>query len=140
MKIAIVSGYFNPLHVGHLDYMEAAKELADKLIVIVNSDYQVTLKGSTPFMREEDRIRIIKSLKVVDKVYLSIDKDRSVSKTIQLKFYELNNEFELYFANGGDQDNSSILESNVCNELNIKMIDGLGSKIQSSSWLLNTDL
>ena len=62
MKIAIVSGYFNPLHVGHLDYMGSAKELADKLIVIVNSDYQVTLKGSTPFMREEDRIRIIKSL------------------------------------------------------------------------------
>ena len=66
MKIAIISGYFNPLHVGHLDYMEAAKAMADKLVVIVNSDYQVTLKGSTPFMNEADRLKIVKSLKCVE--------------------------------------------------------------------------
>ena len=66
MKIAIVSGYFNPLHVGHLDYLQAARELADKLIVIVNSDYQVTLKGSTPFMTQSDRLKIVKALECVD--------------------------------------------------------------------------
>ena len=54
MKIAIVSGYFNPLHVGHLDYLETAKKISDKLIVIVNNDHQVSLKGSTPFMTKED--------------------------------------------------------------------------------------
>ena len=139
-KGVIVSGYFNPLHKGHIEYFKLSKKNADYLIVIVNNDFQRELKGSKKFMDEKERQLIIEELKVVDKVYLSIDKDRSVSKTIQLIFSELNNEFELYFANGGDQDNSSILESNVCKELKIKMIDGLGSKIQSSSWLLNTDL
>ena len=139
-KGVIVSGYFNPLHKGHIEYLKLSKKKADYLIVIVNNDFQRELKGSKKFMDEKERKLIIEELKVVDKVYLSIDKDRSVSKTIQLIFSELNNEFELYFANGGDQDNSSILESNVCKELKIKMIDGLGSKIQSSSWLLNTDL
>tara|TARA_Y100000748_G_C15475354_1_gene480560 strand:- start:1097 stop:1522 length:426 start_codon:yes stop_codon:yes gene_type:complete len=139
-KGIIVSGYFNPLHKGHIEYLKLSKKVADYLIVIVNNDFQRKLKGSKKFMDQNERQVIVKELKVVDRVYLSIDKDRSVSKTIQLIFSQLNKEFELYFANGGDQDNNSILESEVCKKLNIKMIDGLGSKIQSSSWLLNTDL
>ena len=139
-KGVIVSGYFNPLHKGHIEYLKLSKKKGDILIVIVNNDFQRELKGSKKFMDEKERQLIIEELRVVDKVYLSIDKDKSVSKTIQMIFSELNNEFELYFCNGGDQDNSSILESKVCNELNIKMIDGLGSKIQSSSWLLNSNL
>ena len=64
-RIVVVSGYFNPLHVGHLDYLESAKKLGDFLIVIVNNDDQVKIKGSTPFMSLEDRIRIVKSLDCV---------------------------------------------------------------------------
>ena len=139
-KGVIVSGYFNPLHKGHIEYLKLSKKNGDILIVIVNNDFQRELKGSKNFMDEKERQLIIRELKVVDKVYLSIDKDKSVSKTIQMISSELNNEFELCFCNGGDQDNSSILESNVCKELKIKMIDGLGSKIQSSSWLLNSNL
>ena len=139
-KGVIVSGYFNPLHKGHIEYLKLSKKNGDILIVIVNNDFQRELKGSKNFMDEKERQLIIRELKVVDKVYLSIDKDKSVSKTIQMISSELNNEFELCFCNGGDQDNSSILESKVCKELNIKMIDGIGSKIQSSSWLLNTNL
>ena len=141
MKIGvIVSGYFNPLHKGHIEYLKLSKKKGDILIVIVNNDFQRELKGSKKFMDEKERQLIIGELRVVDKVYLSIDKDKSVSKTIQKIYNELKNEFELFFANGGDQDNSSILESKVCKELNIKMIDGIGSKIQSSSWLLNSNL
>ena len=139
-KGVIVSGYFNPLHKGHIEYLKLSKKKGDILIVIVNNDFQRELKGSKKFMDEKERQLIICELRVVDKVYLSIDKDKSVSKTIQKIYNELINEFELFFANGGDQDNSSILESKVCKELNIKMIDGIGSKIQSSSWLLNSNL
>ena len=138
-KGIIVSGYFNPLHKGHIEYLKLSKKRADYLIVIVNNDFQRQLKRSKKFMDENERQLIVKELKVVDKVYLSIDKDRSVSKTIQMIFSELNSQFELHFANGGDQDNNSILEFEVCKELNIKMIDGLGSKIQSSSWLLKSN-
>jgi cytidyltransferase-like protein len=59
-RVVIISGYFNPLHVGHLDYIESAKKLGDSLIVIVNNEAQVELKGSVPFMTEEDRLRIVK--------------------------------------------------------------------------------
>ena len=138
-KGVIVSGYFNPLHKGHIEYLKLSKKKGDFLIVIVNNDFQRELKGSKKFMDETERQLIISELNVVDKVYLSIDKDRSVSKTIQMIYSELKNEFELFFTNGGDQDNSSILESEVCKELDIKMIDGKGSKIQSSSWLLKNE-
>ena len=138
-KGLIVSGYFNPLHKGHIEYLKLSKKKGDILIVIVNNDFQRELKGSKKFMDEKERQLIIGELRVVDKVYLSIDKDKSVSKTIQKIYNELKNEFELFFANGGDQDNNSILESKVCKELNIKMIDGLGSKVQSSSWLLKNN-
>ena len=70
---------------------------------------------------------------------LSIDNDKSVIKSIK-KIHELySNLYDLYFANGGDQDNSSIPESKVCKELGIDLIDKLGSKIQSSSWLLENE-
>ena len=138
-KGVIVSGYFNPLHKGHIEYLKLSKKKGDFLIVIVNNDFQRELKGSKKFMDETERQLIISELNVVDKVYLSIDKDRSVSKTIQMIYSELKNEFELFFTNGGDQDNSSILEAEVCKELDIKMIDGIGSKIQSSCWLLKNN-
>ena len=142
MKIAIVSGYFNPLHVGHLDYMEAAKELADKLIVIVNSDFQVSLKGSTPFMREEDRIRIIKSLKTVDKVYLSTDRDDSVLET--LKYVVVQNQAcgrnKFLFCNGGDRSDTNTPEERLCrsNSHHLTSVYNIGgSKRQSSSHLIS---
>ncbi len=70
-------------------------------------------------------------------IYLSIDSDRTVCTTIKHIYEQLCNDHELIFANGGDQNNKSIPELSVCQELGIKLIDGLGDKIQSSSWLLN---
>ena len=125
-KIVAVSGYFDPIHIGHLEYLNEASQLGDELHVIVNNDYQASLKKGRSFMKENDRLEIVRSLKVVDKVTLSIDKDKSVKKTlIQIK--------PNIFANGGDQFQGSILEEEVCTKNNIQIIDGLGKKIRSSS-------
>ena len=135
-KVIIVSGYFNPLHKGHIEYFLNAKKHGDKLFVIVNSDYQRKVKGSKEFMKEDERVFIINQLKIVDKSFISIDKDRSVCETIKLIHNEYSLKYDLCFANGGDQTNDSIPEKPICKKLNISLIDKLGSKIQSSSWLL----
>tara|TARA_Y100000766_G_C18803564_1_gene554310 strand:- start:82 stop:504 length:423 start_codon:yes stop_codon:yes gene_type:complete len=136
-KIAIiVSGYFNPLHKGHLEYFEKAKSKGEELFVIVNSDYQRELKGSEKFQDENERILIISHLKLVNKTILAIDKDRTVQETIKQIHAQYSNDYELFFANGGDQNNNTIPEIAICKKLGIKLIDGLGDKIQSSSWLL----
>lgn len=129
--IVAVSGYFNPLHIGHVRMIQAAKKLGDYLVVIVNNDDQVKLKGSVPFMSEQDRCEIIAALKDVDEVFLSIDRDRSVCES--LKKIKPN-----IFANGGDRNKSNIPEDKVCADLSIKMIDnvGEGGKIRASSELI----
>lgn len=132
----IVSGYFNPIHKGHIEYFQMAKNLADELFVIVNSDYQRALKGSKSFQDENERLIIVSNIKAVDEVFLSIDQDRTVCNTIKKISEDFGSEFELYFANGGDQNNNTIPEKNICDKLGIRLIDGLGDKIQSSSWLL----
>ena len=136
-KIIIVSGYFNPLHKGHIDYFNNAKSLGEKLFVIVNNDNQRKIKGSQEFMLEDERVLIINELAITDKVFISIDHDSSVSLTIEKIHSMYSSESDLFFVNGGDQNNDEIPEAKICNELGIKLIDGLGEKIQSSSWLLN---
>ena len=135
-KAVIVSGYFNPIHKGHIEYFQNAKANGDKLFVIVNSDFQRALKGSKEFQDENERMFIVKNLRLVDKCFLSIDRDRTVVESVKMIFNEFGNEFQLAFANGGDQNNDTISERPICEELGIELIDGLGSKIQSSSWLL----
>ena len=134
-KGIIVSGYFNPLHKGHIELFHKAKAKGDKLIVIVNNDYQRKLKGSQEFMLEKERILIVQEIQITDIVILSIDKDPTVCKTLKQIYTEFSSKYELYFANGGDQNNDSIPEVKVCNTLGISLIQGLGDKIQSSSWL-----
>ena len=123
-----VSGYFDPIHVGHLEYLRMAKELGDSLVVIVNNNYQCKLKKGKHFMDENDRVEIVKALRFVDEVFLSIDKDRSVCKSLE----EIKPDI---FANGGDRATSEVPETPVCKKFNIKMVDGLGDKIRSSSSL-----
>jgi len=135
-KAIIVSGYFNPIHKGHIEYFNNAKANGDKLIVIVNSDHQRALKGSKEFQKEDERVFIVSNVKSVDMVFLSIDQDRTVCATIKYVYDQLSSVYNLAFANGGDQNNNSIPEVPICNDLGIELIDGLGDKIQSSSWLL----
>ena len=135
-KAIIVSGYFNPIHKGHLEYFAKAKSMADELFVIVNSDLQRSLKGSKEFQNEEERVIIVSHIREVDKTILSIDKDRTVRETIQKIVKDYGKDYEIAFANGGDQNNETIPEKPVCKKLGVALIDGLGGKIQSSSWLL----
>ena len=136
LKAIIVSGYFNPLHKGHLELFEKAKAAGDELWVIVNSDLQRELKGSKEFMDENERLLIVSAIKIVDKALTSIDKDKTQCATLAHLADKYSSEYELYFANGGDQNNESIPEVLVCKEKGIGLIEGLGDKIQSSSWLL----
>ena len=136
-KAIIVSGYFNPIHKGHIEYFINAKAMADELFVIVNNDHQRSLKGSKEFQNENERMIIVSNIKSVDQVILSIDKDRTVCETIRTVAEKYGHKYNLAFANGGDQNNDTIPEKLVCEEMNVKLIDGLGDKIQSSSWLLD---
>ena len=126
MRVVATSGYFDPLHVGHLECLELASKLGDRLIVIVNSDLQAKLKKGEAFMNENDRMRIVSALKCVDEVFLSIDKDKSQCESLK----QINPDI---FAKGGDRTSTEIPESKICSELNIQIIDGLGKKIRSSS-------
>ncbi len=121
-----VSGYFDPIHVGHLEYLKMAKELGDYLVVIINNNHQCKLKKGKPFMDENDRLEIVKALRFVDEVFLSVDKDRTVCKSLEAVKPDI-------FANGGDRATSEVPETPICKKYNIKMVDGLGHKIRSSS-------
>ena len=135
-KAIIVSGYFNPIHKGHLEYLNNAKAMADVLFVIVNSDYQRALKGSKEFQKEDERMIIVSNIRAVDHAVLSIDQDRTVCATIKHIAQTYGQQYDLAFANGGDQNNQTIPERPICEEMGVALIDGLGDKIQSSSWLL----
>ena len=112
MKTVVASGYFNPLHKGHVRYLQAAKELGDRLIVVVNNDMQVRVKGSQVFMDEEERCEIVQALKCVDDVRLSIDTDNTVCKSLEsIKPY--------IFAKGGDSTEDNVPEKEVCEQNNI---------------------
>tara|TARA_B100000609_G_scaffold36284_1_gene26976 strand:+ start:695 stop:1102 length:408 start_codon:yes stop_codon:yes gene_type:complete len=125
-NIVAVSGYFDPIHVGHLEYLELAKKIGDYLIVIVNNDLQASLKKGKSFMNENDRVEIVSAIRCVDEVFLSIDEDSSVCKSLEHIKPDI-------FANGGDRKLDEIPETKVMKKYNIKMVDGLGKKIRSSS-------
>ncbi len=128
--VVAVSGYFNPLHVGHLEMIEKARRLGDKLVAIINNDFQVKLKGSVPFMSLKDRVKIISALRDVDEVFVSIDRDKTVCKSLAKLKPDV-------FANGGDRHSiGDVPEYPICQKYQIKMVDGLGKKIRASSVLI----
>lgn len=127
--IVCASGYFDPIHFGHVDYLRRAKALGDKLIVIVNNDKQAVLKKNFEFMPFRERVEVVKSIRYVDEVFPSIDEDKTVCKSIEKIRPNI-------FAKGGDRTAGEIPEAEICKKLGIKIIDDLGEKIQSSSALV----
>lgn len=135
--LVIASGYFNPVHEGHIEYLIKSKKLGDELFVIINNDDQRCLKGSKEFMNQSQRKYIVENLKPVDHAIISFDEDRLVSKTLERIYNLYKDEFERFiFTNGGDQTATTIGEREVCERLGIELVFGLGEKIQSSSWLI----
>jgi len=136
MKISIVSGGFDPVHVGHIELFERARELSDELWVVLNTDEFLANKKGKAFMPFDERRKIIKSLSVVDVVVPCIDKDQTVCKTLKRLKKTIPNCDELFFCNGGDRTGGKDTpEHKLCEEVGIKTVYGLGEKIQSSSWL-----
>lgn len=138
-SLAICSLYANPITVGHTDYIKAASDLADEVCVIVNSDHQVSLKGSCPFMCEDDRLEIIQAIDCVDKAFIAVDKDGTVAKSIEV-IAQLYPDTKIAFCNGGDRQigNHSTLEGLTCDEYLIDAIYNVGGdyKRESSSSLI----
>lgn len=131
--IVAASGYFDPIHVGHIEYLKLAKKLGTKLVVIVNNDKQTILKKGSEFMPFKERLEIVKSLACVDDVFPSIDKDSTVCRSLEALKPNI-------FAKGGDRFAKEIPEKNVCDKLGIKIVDGLGNKIQASSNLIQRSM
>lgn len=133
MKIVIVSGFFNPLHGGHLDMIEAAAKMGDKLVVVVNNDVQQVLKKDKIILPEQNRIRLIQALRDVDESLIAIDQDPTVTQTLKLIAEKYPND-ELIFANGGDRDSEkAIPETDVCKQYNIAMVFGVGGTEKADS-------
>ena len=136
-RVVIASGYYDPIHTGHIEYLELAKQYAvqhdAKLAVIVNNNMQAENKKGKPFMCESERLTIVMALRCVDIAMISIDNDRSVCESIN----KLACDYKVVaFAKGGDRFATEVPEAVVCNKYNIPIVDGLGLKIQSSSALL----
>ena len=131
-RIIITSGYFDPIHAGHIECFELAKNLGGRLIVILNNDKQAVLKKGRVFMPQNERKKILESIKHIDEVFDCIDEDKSVCKSIKA-IAEKHKGKEIIFAKGGDRFAGNIPEAILCRELGIRIVDGLGDKIQSSS-------
>lgn len=125
--IVVASGYFDPLHAGHVEYLTKAKALGDKLWVIVNNDEQAKLKKGFVALNQNDRRYIIEQLRCVDRVVISIDQDGSVCETLKMLIDEAPG--DVIFAKGGDRHADEIPEG----KLGVKIVDGLGFKRDSSS-------
>lgn len=129
----IVSGYFNPLHGGHLDMMEAAAKLGDRLLVIVNNDKQQIIKKGKVILSQENRYRLIDALKVVDETFLSIDEDPTVIQTLEV-IAKTHPYDELIFANGGDRNSDEeIPETEVCRKYEMRLEFGVGGANKADS-------
>lgn len=138
-KLAITSGYFNPLHPGHIDCFEMSKSVAgaDEVWVIVNNDRQAFLKrGVESFQNELYRCRLVSALKSVDRTFLSVDEDGSVCQSLVLLIKEARETGkydEIIFTKGGDRFASNCPEAAILAENNVKIVDGLGAKTHNSS-------
>lgn len=134
-RLVVVSGYFNPIHIGHVELLKSAKMLGDKLLVIVNNDKQQLLKKGKVIMNEEDRIVVTKAIRYVDDIILAIDEDNTVVKTLE-EIAKNNTKYEILFANGGDRRSNKVVpETAICENYGIKMRFDVGGieKLDSSS-------
>mgnify|MGYP003122745906 FL=1 len=138
MKLAIVSGGFDPVHVGHVELLQKAREKADSLFVIVNNDAFLERKKGKAFMPLKERIAIMQSFKGVELALESVDEDDTVCETLTWLSAAYKPKFEeIFFCNGGDRTSGeNTPEHEICLKVGIKPVYGLGDKIQSSSDLL----
>ena len=138
-NVIIVSGGFDPVHKGHIRMFREAANLGHQVIIGLNSDEWLSRKKGKPFMKWEERAEILESCKFVTQVLSMDDSDDTASDIIrQVANLYKNQNMNIYFANGGDRKKGNVPELDVCKDLNVVMLWGIGGgKIQSSSWLIN---
>ena len=144
-KVILLSGGFDPVHKGHIECINKAKELADEVWIGLNNDNWLRRKKGKAFMDEKERAFIMSNLKSVDWVYIMNPKinsdDTSIDfiDTARVRYIKQNGDLhkgEMAFGNGGDRTETTTPENDVCDSYGIESVWGLGEKIQSSSWLL----
>lgn len=137
MKVVLVTGGFDPLHSGHIEYFRAAKKLGDVLVVGINSDEWLTRKKGRPFMPFKERLAIIESLEMVDDVMSFEDKDDTASHAIFKLMCTSASRADIIFANGGDRSKGAVPEEKTFGD-KVKFVYGVGgeNKKNSSSWIL----
>ena len=138
MKVVVVSGGFDPLHSGHINYLESAKAHGDRLVVLLNSDEWLTRKKGRPFLPFEERATILERMHMVDYVYGVNDKDGSVTQgleDIKKAWMDTAKDVQFIFCNGGDRTKENIPEMQV---EGFEFLFGVGGehKANSSSWIL----
>ena len=132
----MVSGGFDPIHIGHIRMFKEAKKLGDELVVLINNDNWLRFKKGYVFMPQEERKEMIEAFEIVDKVVLSSHKegteDISINEDLRIIRPHI-------FAKGGDRHSGNIPEAEVCREIGCEIVNdvGHGGKVQSSSWLVN---
>ena len=136
MKIIVVSGGFDPIHSGHIEYLKSAKEYGDKLIVALNSDTWLEKKKGKPFMVFNERKSILEAIKYVDEVVEFKDDKKGSCINALKKIKKLYSDEKIFFANGGDRNSKNIPEMSISG---IEFLFGVGgdNKKNSSSWILN---
>ena len=135
-KVVVISGGFDPVHIGHVRMFEESKKLGDHLIVILNNDNWLKKKKGYFFMPEHERMEVLKGFMAIDEVFLSLHEDDPTDMSVCAELKVLRPHI---FANGGDRVQDNVPEVAVCNETGTEMIFnvGQGGKVQSSSWLVN---
>jgi cytidyltransferase-like protein len=130
IKVAVAGGW-DPLHIGHVRHIEEASKLGDWLVVLVSSDEDMVRKKGMAFMPLNERVEILKALRWVDEVVVTIDKDGTMAETLKIVKPNI-------FAKGGDRtpDNMPTNEVEACKEIDCEIVYGVGKRLQSSSALL----
>ena len=153
-NVIILSGGFDPVHKGHMRMFREAANLGHQVIVGLNSDEWLTRKKGKPFMEFYERKEILEGIKYISSVVKFNDDDDTANELINRvrttynggmfnhNYLDTNptgrDDYEIYFANGGDRGKGNVPEIAVCKELDVAMLWGIGGgKIQSSSWLIN---
>jgi len=137
MKIAITSGYFDPLHRGHLELFALSRRQGDALWVIVNNDAQAALKKGRAFIDQETRLAVVAALRDVDRAVLAVDADGSVCATLDLLLAEAARlGHRAVFCKGGDRHAGNIPETEALRRHGADLVDGLGAKVDSSSRII----
>lgn len=142
-KVVLLSGGFDPVHKGHVEMIEAAREIAEEVWIILNNDRWLEQKKGKKFMKESERQYIMSQFKGVTETFICNPRtanDQTVCDGIYSAIMHYrriyDDDLSMAFGNGGDRSKGNTPEEEYCSTMDVDMVWNLGKKVQSSSWLL----